>query len=248
MTPAQTKVPDRLGSVQRSAAQVRIITAALDLFGEHGVNGTSLQMIADALGVTKAAIYHQFPAKDDIVLAAIEVELVKLEASLDAVEAEDLARARELVLAQVIDLAVERRSMVSAVQHDPVVIRLLSKHAPFRQLMDRLSTVLTGDAPDVDARVRAAMVSAAIGGAVTHPLVADLDDEHAASAAAHPVLAPPRPARLSTSDAQRDLQLEGRLPPLPSDAVEARPAPRPRCGPSQWCASWCARRCRGSWR
>ncbi len=81
------------------------------------------------------------------------------------------------MLAQVIDQAVERRSMVSAVQHDPVVIRLLSKHAPFRQLMERLSTVLTGDAPDVDARVRAAMVSAAIGGAVTHPLVADLDDE-----------------------------------------------------------------------
>ncbi len=77
--------------MKRSAAQVRIITAALDLFGEHGVNGTSLQMIADALGVTKAAIYHQFPAKDDIVLAAIEVELAKLEATLDSVEAEDLA-------------------------------------------------------------------------------------------------------------------------------------------------------------
>jgi AcrR family transcriptional regulator len=178
MTPAWTEAPGRLGSVPRSAAQVRIITAALDLFGEHGVNGTSLQMIADALGVTKAAIYHQFPAKDDIVLAAIEVELVKVEATLDAVEDEDdLQRARELVLAQVIDLAVERRNMVSAVQHDPVVIRLLSKHAPFRQLMERLSSVLTGDVPDVDARVRAAMVSAAIGGAVTHPLVADLDDE-----------------------------------------------------------------------
>jgi AcrR family transcriptional regulator len=178
MTPSPSEVTDRLGSVPRSAAQVRIITAALDLFGEHGVNGTSLQMIADALGVTKAAIYHQFPAKDDIVLAAIEVELVKLETTLDEAEAEDdLSRARELVLAQVIDLAVERRSMVSAVQHDPVVIRLLSRHAPFRQLMERLSSVLTGDAPDVDTRVRAAMVSAAIGGAVTHPLVADLDDE-----------------------------------------------------------------------
>ena len=29
----------------------------------------------------------------------------------------------------------------------------------------------------VDARVRAAMVSAAIGGAVMHPLVADVDDD-----------------------------------------------------------------------
>ena len=69
-------------------AQVRIITAALDLFAEHGVNGTSLQMIADAIGVTKAAVYHQFKTKDEIVLAAVEVDLAKLEAALDAAEAE----------------------------------------------------------------------------------------------------------------------------------------------------------------
>ena len=113
-------------------AQTRIITAALDLFAEHGVNGTSLQMIADAIGVTKAAVYHQFKTKDEIVVAAVEVELVKLEAALDAAEADGHPpRARELVLTQVIDLAVERRRMVSAVQHDPVVVRLLAKHEPF---------------------------------------------------------------------------------------------------------------------
>ena len=43
-------------------------------------------MIADAIGVTKAAIYHQFKTKDEIVLAAIEVELAKLETALDAAE------------------------------------------------------------------------------------------------------------------------------------------------------------------
>ena len=34
-------------------------------------------MIADAIGVTKAAVYHQFNAKDEIVVAAVEVELAK---------------------------------------------------------------------------------------------------------------------------------------------------------------------------
>ena len=123
-------------SVSRTPAQVRIINAALGLFAEHGVNGTSLQMIADAIGVTKAAIYHQFKTKDEIVLAAIEVELAKLETALDAADAEESRpRARDLVLAQVIDLAVARRRMVSAVQHDPVIVRLLAKHEPFRLLM-----------------------------------------------------------------------------------------------------------------
>ena len=85
-----------------------------------------------------------------------------------------------------IDSAVERRRMVSAVLYDPVVVRFLGQHEPFRQLMTRLYVVLTGGDPGVDARVRAAMVSAAIGGAVMHPLVMDLDDETLRSQLADP--------------------------------------------------------------
>jgi AcrR family transcriptional regulator len=167
----------RLASAPRTTAQLRVINAALGLFAEHGVNGTSLQMIADAIGVTKAAIYHQFKTKDEIVFAAIEVELAKLETALDAADREESpARAREIVLTQVIDSAVERRRMVGVVQHDPVVVGFLAQHEPFRRLMTRLYAVLTGGDTGVDARVRAAMVSAAIGGAVMHPLVLDLDD------------------------------------------------------------------------
>jgi AcrR family transcriptional regulator len=42
-----------------SAAQERILVAAQKLFGLHGVGGTSLQMIAVEIGVTKAAVYNQ---------------------------------------------------------------------------------------------------------------------------------------------------------------------------------------------
>ena len=167
-----------LGSVPRSAAQTRIITAALDLFGEHGVSGTSLQMIADRIGVTKAAVYHQFNTKEEIVIAVVEVDFVGLESALDAAEVEpDRPRAREVLLTWVIDMAVQRRRIVSALQQDPVIVRLLAKHEPFLELMDRLFTILTGGDPSASARVRGAMISAAIGGAVTHPLVMDLDDE-----------------------------------------------------------------------
>ena len=168
----------RLRSFPRSPAQTRVVEVALELFGEHGVSGTSLQMIADAIGVTKAAVYHQFKTKDEIVLAAVEVELAKVETALEAAAAEkSVARARDLVLTQVIDLAVARRSMVNAVLHDPVIVGFLADHKPFRQLMERLYTVLTGGDAGTEARVRAAMVSAAIGGAVTHPLVKNLDDD-----------------------------------------------------------------------
>src|SRR5262249_40185299 len=71
-----------VATASHSAAQTRIIEAALDLFAEHGIGGTSLQMIADALGVTKAAVYHQYNTKDEIVLALAPGVLSRLGAAL----------------------------------------------------------------------------------------------------------------------------------------------------------------------
>ena len=160
-----------------SAAQTRIINAALELFARHGVNGTSLQMIADAIGVTKAAVYHQFQTKEEIVVAAVEADLSTLESALNAAEADvQSPAALEVFLTQVIDRAVERRRMVVTLLYDPVVVRLLAEQRPFQQFMQRLYRILIGNRKGDEARVRVAMASSAIGGAVTHPLVAELDD------------------------------------------------------------------------
>jgi AcrR family transcriptional regulator len=158
-------------------AQTRTARVALELFATRGVSGTSLQMIADELGVTKAAVYHQFHTKEEIVVAAVEIELTRLEAALDAAEATGPGpQALDALLRQVIDLAVARHRLVGTLQHDPAVARLLAEHAPFLQFVQRLSHALLGGKRSVEARVRAAMIASAIGGAVTHPLVADLDD------------------------------------------------------------------------
>jgi AcrR family transcriptional regulator len=161
-----------------SAARERIIAAALDLFAEHGVGGTSLQMIADAVGVTKAAVYHQFPTKQEIMVAAAETELALVEAAVEAAEAEaNPDDARDVLVSRIIDLAVARRRMESTLLGDPVIIRFFSHHQPFREVMDRLYRILMGEGAGPDARVPAAMLTAAIGGAVMHPLVVDLDDQ-----------------------------------------------------------------------
>jgi AcrR family transcriptional regulator len=178
MSTARRLTVSRSRSVSYSAAQNRIITAALDLFAEHGVSGTSLQMIADAIGVTKAAVYHQFQTRDEIILAVAEVDLAKLEATLDAAEAEkSRSRALQVLLNQMIDLAIARRRTASTYQGDPVMVRFLAEYEPFRRLMDRQSILLVGDDAGAEARVRAAMLITAIGSAVTHPLVVDLDDD-----------------------------------------------------------------------
>ena len=161
-----------------STAQSRIVAAALELFAQLGVGGTSLQMIADAIGVTKAAVYFQFKTKDEIVLAAAEDELARLRAVVDAAEAESSrARRREVLLERIVDLSVDRRRTVSVILSDPVVLRFFADHAAYREVVDRLTDLLIGPGTGADGHLQTAMFMAAISGAVMHPLVADFDDD-----------------------------------------------------------------------
>jgi AcrR family transcriptional regulator len=167
----------RLGATPRSDAQLRTLRAALGLFAEHGVSATTYQMIADAVGVTKAAIYHQFKTKDDLVIAVAELELARLDDALEAAESLDGGDdAREFLLNRVIDHAVDHRRAANTLQFDPVLVRLLSDHKPFQQFIERLYGMLVGDEPGPDTQVRLAALTCVVGGTVSHPLVAGLDD------------------------------------------------------------------------
>jgi AcrR family transcriptional regulator len=44
----------------------RVLTTARNLFSSHGVDGTSLQDILDAVGITKGAFYHYFKSKETL--------------------------------------------------------------------------------------------------------------------------------------------------------------------------------------
>ena len=163
--------------VHYSPARTRVLDAALDLFAQYGVSGTSLQMIADAVGITKAAVYHQFRTKDQIVIAVTERELGRLIPALEGAEAHGNGpQARDALLESVVEMAVRDRRLVRTLQFDPVVVRLLAEHKPFQRFMDRLYQVLLSDA-GLDGRIEAAMFSGAISTAVMHPLVADIDDD-----------------------------------------------------------------------
>ena len=135
-------------------------------------------MIADTIGVTKAAVYHQYNTKDAIVLAAAEAELATLEAVVADAEAQPSpSRARETLVTGMVDLAVAHRRTVSSILNDPLIIRFFTEHESFRHVMDRMTRVLVGHDIGHEARVATAMLTAAISGTVTHPLVTGLDDE-----------------------------------------------------------------------
>jgi AcrR family transcriptional regulator len=166
----------RFGGVTRTAAQTRVLDAALGLIVRHGVGGT-FRMIADAMGVTKAAVYRQFKTKDAIVIALAERELGSLEAVLEAAEVEtNPARARDLLLDKMIDVAIEHRGMTATLPFDPVVVRMLIAHRRFRGFIERLYAVLLGGSGHQE-RLTAAMLSDAISVGVMHPLVAGIDPD-----------------------------------------------------------------------
>jgi hypothetical protein len=67
--------------------------------------------------------------------------------------------------------------MASVIQRDPVMLRFLEGHAPFRRVMERANRLLMGATFDARARVRAAALASAIAGSVLHPLAQGLDDD-----------------------------------------------------------------------
>lgn len=161
-----------------SAAQRRTLSAALELFAVKGVSATSLQMIAEALGVTKAAVYHQFRAKEEIVLAVAEVELAPLRAALATASKEPSGpRVKRMVLVSLIDAALANRWAAALIGRDPVIHDLLSRTEWFAELLTGLYGTLVDAEDDEEARVAVALLSSAISGAIVHPWLSHMDDE-----------------------------------------------------------------------
>ena len=160
-------------------AQWRVINAALTLFARNGVGGTSLRMIANELGVTVAAVYHQYNAKDEIIFAAVESQLRRLELVVTAAEDEPTAvEARDTLVAGLVNLSVGGTGrQLSAVLSAPIVTGSFDRHARFVDLIPRIRRLLLGNDETAEPRVRTATFIAALNGAATHPFVADLDDD-----------------------------------------------------------------------
>jgi AcrR family transcriptional regulator len=135
-------------------------------------------MIADAIGVTKAALFYQFRTKDEIVLAAAEDELARLEAVLDNADAASpRTRRRQVLLKGMVDLSVDRRRTVSVILSDPVVLGVFAEHERYHRVLNRLTDLLMGPGTGRHRHMQTAMFMAALSGAVMHPMLSDMDDE-----------------------------------------------------------------------
>ena len=161
---------------RRGESRARLLDAALALFAEHGVSGTSLQMIADSLGVTKAAVYHQFASKSDIVLAVASPVMDQMASIADAADAtEDKAARFDVVLTGLVDLVLDNRASASALRRDPVLTRLLETNDGFRAVLARINAILIGPNPSTEGRIALVLAGGSLMVTGMDPTLADVD-------------------------------------------------------------------------
>jgi AcrR family transcriptional regulator len=71
----------------RTPVKERLLHVATRLFARHGFEGTSVQDIVDAAGVTKGAMYHYYGSKDDLLYEVYDQVLTMQISHLDAIAA-----------------------------------------------------------------------------------------------------------------------------------------------------------------
>ncbi|HEX3287335.1 MAG TPA: TetR/AcrR family transcriptional regulator [Mycobacterium sp.] len=161
-----------------SDTRQRLIDAAVDLFTRHSFAGTSLQMIADEMGFTKAAIYYHFRTREELLDAVVEPIFDQLSGVIAEAEARRGANARaELMLRGYAELAVANRALVSVLACDPSVTTLLRGQPRWADLIDRQLTLLAGGKPNPAGLIRATVALAGISSAVG-PAWITVDDDH----------------------------------------------------------------------
>ena len=134
-------------AAQAEQTRQQILDTAQRLFAERGYDATSLQMIADELGLTKAAVYYHFRAKSDILHAALLPGIRQIAAVVDEADAMRGRRARiDHVVAGLVDFLVDNRQYAVMASTDPAAKRYEIDHEA-AILRQRVLTLFYGENP-----------------------------------------------------------------------------------------------------
>jgi AcrR family transcriptional regulator len=162
---------------KRGDGREQLLETALRLFGRDGVEATSLQDIADEMGVTKAGVYYHFKTKDEIVLGVVEPVFARLDAILTRAEAHRArsARIEEFVIG-LVDLVLDSRIRFSALMGDPYVAKLIEQHPNLITWWHRIRMIVAGPDPDPATMVPLLIFLTGLGGPLNDPQLAALDN------------------------------------------------------------------------
>ena len=135
----------------------RILEIAAEVFALRGFSSSSLQDVADRLGITKAALYYHFDSKDEILLTVLRPYFAAADAFLDRHSAD---QDPHLLLTEYLDLLLEFRTALDVIAFDRSVLN----HPEIGEISHgqtiRLRRLLAGEEASMGREVAA---SAALG-------------------------------------------------------------------------------------
>jgi AcrR family transcriptional regulator len=138
---------------QAERTRALLVKTAERLFAERGYDATSLQDIADEVGLTKAAVYYYFKTKQALLEAVAEIGRGQAAAVIEQTARlrSRSARIRHLVDG-VVELVIAHRHSIELARNDPVMRREheLKRHAD--AIETRALTALYGPEPTLAER------------------------------------------------------------------------------------------------
>lgn len=149
--------PAPRGRPRSKELDASILTATLELAAEVGINGMSMDDLAQRAGVSKASIYRRWPSKELLVIDALRSAM----GPLDAVDTGDVGGDLRAILGDLVERFSSKDRMrdilphlIEVATHDPALRVELDaytqlRRVPMRTILER--GVARGEiSPDVD--------------------------------------------------------------------------------------------------
>ncbi|WP_159080664.1 TetR family transcriptional regulator [Nocardia suismassiliense] len=141
----------------------RILGAARGLFAARGYRATPMQAIADEVGITKAALYYHFDAKDAILHQLTVPLLDELDAVLAAAEsAASVEDVRWRAIEGYVDVHLRHRHTLTMLVRDMTLLVQAPIADRFRAAIALANELVAGPGSGLEERVRAAQVVAGL--------------------------------------------------------------------------------------
>ncbi|MEP1122329.1 MAG: TetR/AcrR family transcriptional regulator [Ilumatobacter sp.] len=136
--------PARRGRPRSVEADEAILSATLELAGEVGIDGMSMDDLAARAGVSKATVYRRWPSKETLVIAALDSAIVpfddvdtgSLRADLDMYLGELVQRFDKNPMSDILPHLIEASRRDEAVRSS-LDDYVRHRRAPLRSLLER---------------------------------------------------------------------------------------------------------------
>ena len=136
--------PSERQNEEREARKQRILKGALEVFKASGLEGATMDQIAQNSGFGKATLYYYFKSKEDVFSAILEDGWENIWESLEPIIADQGSPRNSFIklLMKIAEIAQERPGLFEFLFNAPKTIKL--DHQPWKEYQHRLYSVIQG--------------------------------------------------------------------------------------------------------